>query len=253
MTKQIFLLFFFLSSCLNIQAQEKKYAYSLELGVTRNAINFLWGNPYLPVLEDRDDYNYAVFPLMGFNLNAGYERKIWKGFRAYSKFGFQRTGYEGRHLDSFYVEFFNPFNNSKFIARDEKWTKYNIYSLTSTLGVGFSIKDKVFFKAGLLMQFPFFTNEKTEQITLHELPITPSNVKTVNGISNENSSRFNQLFTGIEFSMQFQIWGKLYLNLGYQELSENGRGVPYYIESERAPHFRSTLFAGLYVLNPFVK
>jgi hypothetical protein len=255
MIKQIFLLFFFFSSFsfLTQAQEEKKYAYSLELGITHNAINFLWGNPYLPVLEDRDDYNYAVFPLMGFNLNVGYERKIWKGFRAYSKFGLQRTGYEGRHLDSFYVELFNPFNNREFIARDEKWTKYNVYSFTSTLGIGFHIKDKIFLKMGLLMQLPIISNEKTEQLMLHEFPVTPTNVKTANGFSSENTSRFNQLLTGLEFSVQFQIWKKFYFNLGYQALSENGRKNPYYIESERAPHFRSTLFAGLYVLNPFVR
>jgi hypothetical protein len=246
MTKQIFLLFFFLSSCLDLQAQEKKYAYSLELGITRNATIFFGGDPFSLAAEAHDNFNYAVHPMSGFYLRGSVERKLIKNLSIDVSLGFLRCGYQGRHLDSFSLIPMAPGVNDLFV-RSEKWTDYAINNLTASLGLNYSIKNKIILRGAFLFQLPLWVNEKAGLAKLYEF----RQLNTLDLFSKETTGRFKELFTGWECSIKFNIWRKVYLNMGYQQLFDNRMDQPYFDENYRAPHFKQTLFAGLYVINAF--
>lgn len=233
------ILFFAYCCPLFLKAQVSKNSFSIEAGYVQNATNFLGGYPYLLPIRDRDNYNYSVHPLDGFYLRGGYERKIFKSISADANLGFLRSGYQGRHLDSFY---FLPSPRDPIFVRQEKWTSYRVNSLTGSIGLNFNLKNKIILRGGYLFQLPIWVNERTDLVKLHEF----REKNSFDFISTETTNRFNEVFTGWEVSVKFNIWKKYYLSLGYQQLFDNGTKNPYYEENDRAPHFKQTLFAGLY-------
>ena len=241
LTKQLlFTLLIFLSESLS--AQISKVDISIEAGMTRNSINFLKGDPYSITFKTHDNFNYAVFPLSGYYAQIGLNKTIIKQLSAYASIGYSRLGYEGHHLDSFYVLKISP-NNSLFV-RDEKWTKYEINSIFISPGFSYRLYDKIIFRGGFLLQFPFATQEKLTQVKLHEL----KSLSQSNMIENKTTRRFNSLFLGWEASISFQLYQKIYLVVGYKHLINNKMTQPYYDENVRAPHFRQALSIGSQIL-----
>ena len=229
-----------------LKAQEPQSRYSIEIGLSRNAVNFFGGNPYEITLDDSDIYNYAVHQFTGLYVRGGFDKKIIKNLSIDATLGYLRSGYQGRHLDSF--SFISSVSGlGDLFVRSEKWTNYAVNNLTSSLGLNYSIQKKIILRGGFLFQLPLWVNEKTDEVKLYEF----RELNTFNSISNETTGRFKELFTGWELSAKFKIYGKIYLSLGYQQLFNNKMLRPNYDEKDRAPHFKETLFAGLYVINPF--
>ena len=247
MTKLSFAKQFFYSSLIifsnPLYAQLNKISMSIEVGMTRNSINFLSGDPYSVTLKTHDNFNYAVFPLSGYYTQIGLKRKIIKQLFADISIGYSRLGYEGHHLDSFYTVKTSPIGDALFV-RDESWTQYGIHSLFVSPSFSYSLNDKIFFRGGFLFQFPFVTEEKLTQVKLHEL----KNLSESNFISNKTTQRFNDLFLGWETSISFQLYHKVYLVVGYKHLFSNNMSQPYYDEKVRAPHFRQALSIGSQIL-----
>ena len=236
--KQFFFSFLMIFSN-TLYAQLNKISIGIEAGMTRNSINFLNGNPYSVTFREHDNFNYAVFPLSGYYFQIGLKRKIIKQLFADISIGYSRLGYEGHHLDSFYVVRLLP-NRDGFFVRDETWTKYEIHSLFISPCFNYSLHNKIIFRGGLLLQLPFATKEKLTQIKLHEL----KSLSESNFIGNKTTQRFNNLFLGWETSISFQLYHKVYLVAGYKHLFNNNMSQPYYDEKVRAPHFRQALSIG---------
>lgn len=240
--KQLFSSFLIIFSS-PLYAQLSKINMSVEVGMTRNSINFLSGDPYSVTLETHDNFNYAVFPLSGYYTQIGFKRKIIKQLFADISIGYSRLGYEGHHLDSFYTVKTSATGDALFV-RDESWTQYGVHSLFVSPSFSYSLQDKIFFKGGFLFQFPFATEEKLTQVKLHEL----KSLSQSNFIGSKTTQRFNNLFLGWEASISFQLYRKIYLVVGYKHLFNNSMPQPYYDEKVRAPHFRQALSIGSQIL-----
>lgn len=247
MTKLSFVKYLFSSFLIifssQLHAQLNKVNMSIEVGMTRNSINFLSGDPYSVTSKTHDNFNYAVFPLSGYYIQVGLKRKIIKQVFADISIGYSRLGYEGHHLDSFYTIKTSPTGEALFV-RDESWTEYGVHSLFVSPSFTYSLQDKILFRGGFLFQFPFATEEKLTQVKLHEL----KSLSESNFIGNKITQRFNNLFLGWEASISFKVYQKIYLIVGYKHLFNNNMSQPYYDENVRAPHFRQVLSIGSQIL-----